>query len=536
MNVKGTLNVLNAALKADVERVLLASSSWVCGAQEGDMVNEKSPFHLEHINTIYGASKISQEILCFSFFSEYKGPHYTVFRYGIPYGERMWRGLVVRAFMEMAERTAILSIMGDGKQFREFMYVGDLAEAHLHALKPDRREQDLQPDRRPPDHDRGDRQGGRQAFPGQDRLHPPGAGRAQDQARPQLAGRERAGLGAQDDARGRHPPAAPSGGGRSPTSRRSKSTGVECSISSSRSITTRRSLAGTSAPSARIPTGSCRANTRSSSATTGARTARPRRPRTAGRRRSRTIRVVGYAREPRPRPRGPVRGGDLSPAGRVLIFADLDLPQTTDLGPSSARWRPPGGRSRRRRLPVSPRVVGHTRHLAAGLIGRAHRFSVRVLLPRLKVKDPGRRIQGVRPRPGSERSPGSAARTAGPGTWRPSPIARANGLPIAEIPIDWNERHEAYATSVKLLRDAWEEFTGILRIRRALRRGVCTCSNRSSEPRDRPPSSTGSCESTTLGWWRTSAARSFGSWSAGCCGVANGRKSRRRHEFWPNSP
>ena len=136
MNVKGTLNVLNAALKSNVDLVLLASSSWVCGAQDGDMVNEKSPFHLEQINTIYGASKISQEMLCFSFFSEYRGPRYTVFRYGIPYGERMWRGLVVRAFMEMAERMNMLSIMGDGKQFREFMYVGYLAEGQVHALKP----------------------------------------------------------------------------------------------------------------------------------------------------------------------------------------------------------------------------------------------------------------------------------------------------------------------------------------------------------------------------------------------------------------
>jgi UDP-glucose 4-epimerase len=136
MNIKGTLNVLNAALAGDVERVLLASSSWVCGAQEGDVVNEMSPFRLDHINTIYGASKIGQELLCFSFYSEYKGPKYTVFRYGIPYGERMWRGLVVRAFMEMAEKMRVVSIMGDGKQFREFMYVGDLAEGQLHALKP----------------------------------------------------------------------------------------------------------------------------------------------------------------------------------------------------------------------------------------------------------------------------------------------------------------------------------------------------------------------------------------------------------------
>jgi UDP-glucose 4-epimerase len=136
MNIKGTLNVLNAALKNDIERVFLASSSWVCGAQDGDIVNEKSPFRLDDINTIYGASKIGQELLCFSFYSEYKGPKYTVLRYGIPYGERMWKGLVVRAFLEMAERTGIISIMGDGKQFREFLYVGDLGEGHLHAMKP----------------------------------------------------------------------------------------------------------------------------------------------------------------------------------------------------------------------------------------------------------------------------------------------------------------------------------------------------------------------------------------------------------------
>ena len=136
MNVRGTLNVLKAGLKADVERVFLASSTWVAGAQDGEIVNEKSTFHLENINTIYGASKISQELLCFSFYSEYRGPKYTVLRYGIPYGERMWKGLVVRAFMDMAERTGIISVMGDGKQFREFLYVGDLCAGHINALKP----------------------------------------------------------------------------------------------------------------------------------------------------------------------------------------------------------------------------------------------------------------------------------------------------------------------------------------------------------------------------------------------------------------
>jgi UDP-glucose 4-epimerase len=135
-NVIGTLNILQSALKAGVDRVVVVSSVWVAGTQQGDVVNEKSPFELENVNTIYGAAKLGQEMLCYSFLAEHGGPNYTVLRYGIPYGERMWRGLVVRAFMDMAERTGIISIMGDGKQSRPFLYVGDLCRAHLAVLKP----------------------------------------------------------------------------------------------------------------------------------------------------------------------------------------------------------------------------------------------------------------------------------------------------------------------------------------------------------------------------------------------------------------
>lgn len=136
VNVIGTLNVLQAARRSDVDRVLLASSSWLAGAQTGDVIEEGAPFRLTDINTVYGAAKLSQETLCYSFFSEFGGPSYTIMRYGIPYGERMWKGLVVRAFMDMAQRFGVVNIMGDGKQYREFLYVGDLCDAQVRALDP----------------------------------------------------------------------------------------------------------------------------------------------------------------------------------------------------------------------------------------------------------------------------------------------------------------------------------------------------------------------------------------------------------------
>jgi UDP-glucose 4-epimerase len=136
INVIGSLNLLQAALKADIQRVFLASTSWVAGAQVNSLVDEATPFNLLDINTVYGATKLSQEMAFYSFHSEFGGPDYTILRYGIPYGERMWKGLVVRAFMDMAERTGTINIMGDGKQYREFLYVKDLCDAHILALNP----------------------------------------------------------------------------------------------------------------------------------------------------------------------------------------------------------------------------------------------------------------------------------------------------------------------------------------------------------------------------------------------------------------
>jgi len=135
-NVLGTLNVVQAALKDGVQRVILASSSWVAGAQCGAITDESSPFSLFDVNTVYGASKLSQEMICYSYLGEFSRPNFTILRYGIPYGERMWRGLVVRAFMEMAERTGTIIIMGDGKQYREFLYVGDMCDAQISAMAP----------------------------------------------------------------------------------------------------------------------------------------------------------------------------------------------------------------------------------------------------------------------------------------------------------------------------------------------------------------------------------------------------------------
>jgi len=180
------------------------------------------------------------------------------------------------------------------------------------------------------------------------------------------------------------------------------------------------------------------------------------------------VRVVGYTPN---RGRGyAVRFAALSCDGDKLIFADLDLPQTTSLSHVRIMVE---------RLKRDPVVIG-SRFLRAsatkrrrlrGAVGRAHRLAFRLSFPGVKVSDPDAGFKGF-----DLAWLKRMCRVSREDRWswdmEVLEIARANGLSVAEIPIDWNERHGDYATSVRLVRDAWEEFTGLWRIRRNLRRGL----------------------------------------------------------------
>jgi glycosyltransferase involved in cell wall biosynthesis len=181
-----------------------------------------------------------------------------------------------------------------------------------------------------------------------------------------------------------------------------------------------------------------------------------------------SVRVVGY---PDNRGRGhAVRFAAATCGGDRLIFSDLDLPQTTDLGLIRALAAALDGAP----VVVGSRFLGASstrRQWIRGWVGRAHRLFVRILLPGLGVRDPDAGFKGF-----DLAWLKKAAEVCREDRWSWDmeilAVARANGLLIREIPIDWNEKHEAYATSVRLAAAAWEELTGMRRIRRHLRRGL----------------------------------------------------------------
>jgi UDP-glucose 4-epimerase len=131
VNEIGTLNVLQAAQSFEVERIILASTTWVYGRTEG-IVTEETP--IPPPDHIYTATKIAQEHLLISWNKHYGLP-YTILRYDIPYGPRMRSNMAIATFVRKAMKKEPITVFGDGKQGRCFIYVEDLAEGNVAALR-----------------------------------------------------------------------------------------------------------------------------------------------------------------------------------------------------------------------------------------------------------------------------------------------------------------------------------------------------------------------------------------------------------------
>ena len=134
--VDGTYNVLEAAVEAEVRRVVAASSASVYGLAESFPTTES---HHPYANdTFYGAAKTFNESMLRSFHSMY-GLDYVALRYFNVYGPRMdvhgvYTEVLVR-WMERIARGERPLILGDGSQTMDFVHVADVARANVLAAE-----------------------------------------------------------------------------------------------------------------------------------------------------------------------------------------------------------------------------------------------------------------------------------------------------------------------------------------------------------------------------------------------------------------
>jgi UDP-glucose 4-epimerase len=136
--VDGTFNVIEAAQRQGVQKIVAASSASVYGLAEEFPTTERH--HVWNNRTLYGASKAFNEGMLRSFADMY-GLRYIGLRYFNVYGPRMdVFGVYTEVLIRWIERIAAGKpplILGDGHQTMDFVHVHDIARANILAAKSD---------------------------------------------------------------------------------------------------------------------------------------------------------------------------------------------------------------------------------------------------------------------------------------------------------------------------------------------------------------------------------------------------------------
>lgn len=134
-NIGGTLNMVEAGRRAgSLKRVVYAASG---GSMYGDSKVLPTP-ETEPVGAVspYGVSKATGELYLSCWRAMY-GLHYVALRYANVYGPRQnlhGEAGVVAIFAERLLRGDACTIYGDGKQTRDFVFVGDVVKANVLAL------------------------------------------------------------------------------------------------------------------------------------------------------------------------------------------------------------------------------------------------------------------------------------------------------------------------------------------------------------------------------------------------------------------
>jgi len=127
-NILGLINMLNLSYKYKVKKFVFCSSAAIYGnslklpLQEGEAGNPISP---------YGLNKWTGELYCHKW-EEMYGVSSLIYRFSNVYGPRQHvseESSVITCFTNLMLEDRPVTIHGDGEQTRDFIYVGDVAEA-----------------------------------------------------------------------------------------------------------------------------------------------------------------------------------------------------------------------------------------------------------------------------------------------------------------------------------------------------------------------------------------------------------------------
>jgi len=135
VNIAGTFNVLEACVRNKVKKLVYSSSASVYGDALEVPMTENHPFNNKNF---YGATKIAGEAMCTAYNDRYGLPVVGL-RYMNVYGpgqdqHAAYTG-VIPIMLNKIDMNESPLINGDGTQAYDFIYVDDVADCNIRALK-----------------------------------------------------------------------------------------------------------------------------------------------------------------------------------------------------------------------------------------------------------------------------------------------------------------------------------------------------------------------------------------------------------------
>lgn len=132
-NVLGTISFLESMRKVGVKKIIFSSSACVYGTPEKLPINEEASLHPDNP---YGASKAAVESYLQTYNAVY-GFDTIVLRYFNPYGPGEEHDPETHAIPNFIKSTLAkkpIPLYWKGEQIRDFIYIDDLAQAHIDVL------------------------------------------------------------------------------------------------------------------------------------------------------------------------------------------------------------------------------------------------------------------------------------------------------------------------------------------------------------------------------------------------------------------
>lgn len=135
INIEGSLNIMDACREHTIQKIIFASASSLIGEVKYNPVDEEHPAKPK---TPYGVAKYAVEHYL-RVYQELYGLNYLVFRFYNIYGPWQYpeSGALIPMLYKKLKTEGSFNVNGDGKQARDFIYVGDLAEFYVKAVKGD---------------------------------------------------------------------------------------------------------------------------------------------------------------------------------------------------------------------------------------------------------------------------------------------------------------------------------------------------------------------------------------------------------------